>query len=163
MIHVSTPAVPGYVIVAAHGLVGGNTIRAKHLGRDLMAGLKNIVGGELNQYTELLTEARAQAVERMLAQAAALGANAVVNVRFTTSAVTTGAAELYAYGTAVTVQPDPAAQQLRAAVQMPAPHPAQPGPHGSYPPAAPSGYPPAPPAGQTATAASWPGPSGPPA
>lgn len=104
MIVVNTEEIPGYDIVEAKGLVQGNTIRAKHLGRDIAAGLKNLVGGELTGYTELLIEARRQALERMLAQAEQLGANAVVNVRFTTSAVTQGAAELYAYGTAVVVQ-----------------------------------------------------------
>ena len=106
MIVVNTETIPGMRIVALKGMVQGNTIRSKHIGRDLMAGLKNIVGGELKGYTELLTESRKQAMERMLAQAEALGANAVVNVRFSTSAVTQGAAELYAYGTAVTVEPD---------------------------------------------------------
>ena len=103
MILVNTETVPGYTIRELKGLVQGNTIRAKHVGRDIMASLKNLVGGELKGYTELLTEARRQAIERMIAQAEELGANAVVNVRFTTSAVTQGAAELYAYGTAVTV------------------------------------------------------------
>ena len=103
MIIVNTETIPGRTITAVKGLVQGNTIRAKHVGRDLAASFKNLVGGELKGYTELLTEARRQAVERMLAQAEQLGANAVVNVRFTTSAVTQGAAELYAYGTAVTV------------------------------------------------------------
>ena len=101
MIVVNTETVPGHRILELKGLVQGNTIRAKHVGRDLAAGLKNIVGGELKGYTQLLTEARRQAMERMIAQAQELGANAVVNVRFTTSAVTQGAAELYAYGTAV--------------------------------------------------------------
>lgn len=105
MIVVNTETIPGMRIVALKGMVQGNTIRAKHIGRDIMAGLKNIVGGELKGYTELLTEARQQAMERMLAQAEALGANAVVNVRFSTSAVTQGAAELYAYGTAVVAEP----------------------------------------------------------
>ena len=105
MIVVNTETVPGYDIVGIKGLVQGNTIRAKHIGRDIGAGLKNIVGGELTAYTELLTEARREALERMLSQAGELGANAVVNVRFTTSSVTGGAAELYAYGTAVVVQP----------------------------------------------------------
>jgi len=105
MIVVNTETIPGYEILEVKGLVQGNTIRAKHLGRDVAAGFKNLLGGELKGYTELLTEARRQAMERMLAQAQQLGANAVVNVRFTTSAVTQGAAELYAYGTAVTVQP----------------------------------------------------------
>jgi uncharacterized protein YbjQ (UPF0145 family) len=105
MIVVNTETIPGMRIVSLKGMVQGNTIRAKHIGRDIMAGLKNIVGGELKGYTELLTEARKQAMERMLAQAEALGANAVVNVRFSTSAVTQGAAELYAYGTAVVAEP----------------------------------------------------------
>lgn len=103
MIVVNTETIPGYTIHEAKGLVQGNTIRAKHLGRDVAASLKNLVGGELTGYTELLVEARRQALERMLAQAEQLGANAVVNVRFTTSAITQGAAELYAYGTAVVV------------------------------------------------------------
>lgn len=106
MIVVNTEMVPGRTIKELKGLVQGNTIRAKHMGRDIAAGLKNLVGGELTGYTELLTEARRQALERMIAQAAELGANAVVNVRFTTSAVTQGAAELYAYGTAVVVEPE---------------------------------------------------------
>jgi len=106
MIVVNTETIPGMVIVEMKGIVQGNTVRAKHLGRDIAAGLKNIVGGELKGYTELLTEARRQALERMLAQAEQLGANAVVNVRFSTSAVTQAAAELYAYGTAVIVQPE---------------------------------------------------------
>ncbi len=106
MIVVNTETIAGYAIREVKGLVQGNTIRAKHLGRDFMANVKNLVGGELRGYTELLVEARRQALERMLAQAEQLGANAVVNVRFTTSAITQGAAELYAYGTAVTVEQD---------------------------------------------------------
>lgn len=106
MIVVNTESIPGYRVLAVKGIVQGNTVRAKHMGRDIMAGLKNIVGGELTAYTELLTESRRQAVERMMAQAEQLGANAVVNVRFSTSAITAGAAELYAYGTAVICQPD---------------------------------------------------------
>lgn len=101
----NTELVPGHTIVEAKGLVSGNTIRAKHLGRDIGAGLKNLVGGELTGYTELLNESRNEATQRMVAQAQALGANAVVNVRFTTSAISGGAAELYAYGTAVVVAP----------------------------------------------------------
>ncbi len=104
MILVNIETVPGYRVVETKGLVQGNTIRAKHVGRDIAAGFKNLVGGELKGYTELLTESRRQALERMIAQAQQLGANAVVNVRFTTSAVTQGAAELYAYGTAVIVE-----------------------------------------------------------
>jgi uncharacterized protein YbjQ (UPF0145 family) len=102
---VNTETIPGQTIVEVKGLVQGNTIRAKHLGRDIGASLKNLVGGEIKAYTELLTEARREALDRMLGQARQLGANAVVNVRFTTSAVAGGAAELYAYGTAVVVAP----------------------------------------------------------
>ena len=101
MVVVNTETVPGYEIVEMKGIVQGNTVRAKHAGRDIAAGFKNLVGGELKGYTELLTESRREAMERMIAQAQELGANAVVNVRFSTSAVTAGAAELYAYGTAV--------------------------------------------------------------
>lgn len=105
MIITNTETIAGYRIVEFLGLVQGNTVRAKHAGRDIAAGFKNLVGGELKGYTELLTESRRQAVERMMAQAEQLGANGIVNVRFTTSAVTTGAAELYAYGTAVNAEP----------------------------------------------------------
>tara|TARA_B100000614_G_C14377493_1_gene424108 strand:+ start:28 stop:366 length:339 start_codon:yes stop_codon:yes gene_type:complete len=93
--------VPGKTIVEHYGLVTGNTVRAKHVGRDIAASFKNLVGGELKGYTELLGDAREQATTRMVEQALALGANAVVNVRFSTSAVAQGAAELYVYGTAV--------------------------------------------------------------
>ncbi|MGI9242018.1 MAG: YbjQ family protein [Verrucomicrobiales bacterium] len=101
MIVVNTESIPGKNILEMKGLVQGNTVRAKNVGRDLMAGLKNIVGGELKGYTELLVEARREAVRRMMAQAEELGANAILNVRFSTSSITAGAAELYAYGTAV--------------------------------------------------------------
>jgi len=97
-------AIPGQRIIEHFGLVSGSTIRAKHIGRDLMASLKNLVGGELKGYTELLAESRDQATRRMVRQAIDLGANAVVNVRFSTSSVAQGAAELYAYGTAVRVE-----------------------------------------------------------
>jgi uncharacterized protein YbjQ (UPF0145 family) len=96
--------VPGREIVEHFGLVSGSTIRAKHLGRDFMAGLKNLVGGELRGYTELLQDSRKQAIDRMREEARKLGANAVINVRFSTSAVAQGAAELYVYGTAVRVE-----------------------------------------------------------
>ncbi len=96
--------IPGRKILRHLGMVQGNTVRAKHVGRDILAGFKNIFGGELTAYTELLTEAREEAVERMVAQAEHLGANAVVNVRFSTSSVTAGAAELFAYGTAVVLE-----------------------------------------------------------
>ena len=97
-------SVPGRRIVQHFGLVQGSTIRAKHFGRDFAAGLKNIVGGELRGYTELLQESRAEATSRMVAQAQELGANAVINVRFTTSSVAQGASEILSYGTAVVVE-----------------------------------------------------------
>ena len=96
--------VPGKTIVEHFGLVQGSTIRAKHIGKDIAAGLKNIVGGELKGYTELLQEARQESLDRMVQQATHLGANAVVNIRFATSSVAQGAAELFAYGTAVRVE-----------------------------------------------------------
>jgi uncharacterized protein YbjQ (UPF0145 family) len=96
--------IPGKRVVEHFGLVAGNTVRAKHVGRDIMASLKNIVGGELKGYTELLQEARAESTDRMIAQAQALGANAILNVRYSTSSVAQGASELYAYGTAVRVE-----------------------------------------------------------
>lgn len=104
MIVVNTEFIPGKKIVEIKGLVQGNTVRAKHVGRDIIASLKNIVGGELKGYTELLVESRREALSRMLAQAQELGANAVVNVRFATSSITAGAAELYVYGTAVLIE-----------------------------------------------------------
>lgn len=93
--------IPGRTVSKHLGMVQGNTVRAKHAGKDIMAGFKNIFGGELKSYTELLQEAREEAVSRMVAQAEAIGANAVLNVRFSTSSITAGAAELFAYGTAV--------------------------------------------------------------
>ena len=103
MIVTNIETVPGKRIVEHYGLVQGSTIRAKHLGRDFMASLKNLVGGELKGYTELLVESRQQAMERMMAQATELGANAVINIRFSTSSVAQGAAEILCYGTAVKV------------------------------------------------------------
>jgi len=97
-------SVPSKTIVEHYGLVQGSTIRAKHIGKDIMAGLKNIVGGELKGYTELLQESRQEALDRMVQQAIELKANAVVNIRFATSSVAQGAAELFAYGTAVKVE-----------------------------------------------------------
>ena len=96
--------VPGRNMTQHLGLVQGNTVRAKHVGRDIMAGLKNIVGGELRGYTELLDDARKEAMNRMIEQARERGANAVINIRFSTSSVTAGASELYCYGTAVLVE-----------------------------------------------------------
>ncbi len=100
----NTESVPGRRIVEFYGVVSGNTVRAKHIGRDFLAGLKNIVGGELTAYTDLLAESREEATSRMVQQARSVGANAVVNVRFATSSVAQGAAELFAYGTAVRVE-----------------------------------------------------------
>lgn len=96
--------IPGMTIIKHLGMVQGNTVRAKHVGRDFMAGLKNIVGGELKGYTELLTESRLECTQRMIENAQALGANAVLNVRFSTSSVSAGASELFVYGTAVVVK-----------------------------------------------------------
>ncbi|MGJ8562906.1 MAG: YbjQ family protein [Alphaproteobacteria bacterium] len=104
MIVTNIESVPGRTITQHLGLVQGNTVRAKHVGRDIMAGLKNIVGGELRGYTELLTDAREEATNRMIEAAHELGGNAVINVRFSTSSVSAGASELYVYGTAVIVQ-----------------------------------------------------------
>ncbi len=104
MILTNTDTVPGKTIVEFYGVVTGSTVRAKHIGRDIMASFKNIVGGELKGYTELLEEARQEAIGRMQEQAQSVGANAVVNIRFSTSSVAQGAAELFAYGTAVKVQ-----------------------------------------------------------
>jgi len=99
----NTETVPGRTISRFYGVVSGSTVRSKHVGKDLMAGLKNIFGGELKGYTELLKESREDALSRMIEEAKSLGANAVVNVRFSTSSVAQGAAELFAYGTAVQV------------------------------------------------------------
>ncbi len=99
----NTEYISGHKITRHLGLVQGSTVRSKHAGRDLMAGLKNIVGGELKGYTELLNESRQEALERMQAQAQQLGANAVINVRFSTSNIAAGASELLAYGTAVVI------------------------------------------------------------
>jgi len=96
--------IPGKNVVKHLGLVQGSTVRAKHVGRDIMAGLKNVFGGELVGYTELLQESREEAIERMKAQASAIGANAILNVRFSTSSVAQGAAEIFAYGTAVIME-----------------------------------------------------------
>jgi len=101
MLLTNLETVPGRKITQHFGLVQGNTIRAKHVGKDFLAGIKNIFGGELGAYTELLAESRKEATDRMIAQAQSMGANAIVNVRYSTSSVAQGAAELYAYGTAV--------------------------------------------------------------
>jgi uncharacterized protein YbjQ (UPF0145 family) len=93
--------VPGKTIVEHFGLVSGSTVRSKHFGKDFLADLKNMVGGELKSYTELLEESRREATDRMIDQALDFGANAIINVRFSTSSVAEGAAEIYVYGTAV--------------------------------------------------------------
>jgi len=104
MIMTTTDSIHGKRIVKTVGLVRGNTIRARHIGRDIMAVLKNIVGGEIHEYTKLMSESREQALDRMLGEAEKLGANAVICVRLTTSMLMGGAAELLAYGTAVIVE-----------------------------------------------------------
>jgi len=96
--------VPGKRITKHLGLVQGSTVRAKHAGKDIMAGFKNIFGGELTSYTDLLQESRDEAVQRMTDQAQAIGGNAVINVRFATSAIAAGASEILAYGTAVLLE-----------------------------------------------------------
>lgn len=95
---------PDKKVVKHLGLVQGSTVRAKHAGKDIMSGFKNIFGGELQAYTELMHEAREEAVERMISQAKDINANAILNIRFATSSVTQGAAELFAYGTAVVLE-----------------------------------------------------------
>ena len=101
MIVTNTDSVPGHEIKEILGIAIGNTVRAKHLGKDITAGLKSMIGGEIKQYTEMLTEARKESINRMINNAKEMNADAIVNVRFTTSATMSGAAELLAYGTAV--------------------------------------------------------------
>lgn len=103
MIVVTTDVVPGKQTLQTIGIVRGNTVRAAHAGQDMAAWFKNVVGGEIEEYTKLLAESREQALDRMIAEAAARGANAVVGVRFVTSEIASGCAELLAYGTAVRV------------------------------------------------------------
>jgi len=101
MIVVSTETIPGKNITESMGIARGSTVRARHLGRDIFAGLKNLVGGEISEYTRLLADAREEAYQRMVLDANRMGADAVVNVRFTTSTVMQGCSEILAYGTAV--------------------------------------------------------------
>jgi uncharacterized protein YbjQ (UPF0145 family) len=96
--------IPGRRITAHLGIVQGSTVRAKHLGRDIFAGLKNIVGGEIKSYTELMQEARQEATRRMIEEAQSIGANAILNVRYATTSITAGAAEILAYGSAVQLE-----------------------------------------------------------
>jgi len=104
MIIVTTPEIPGRRIRRTLGLVRGNTIRSRHLGRDIMAVFRNIAGGEIHEYTKMLAEAREQAIDRMQEEARALGADAVVGLRFQTAEVMSGAAEMLCYGTAVQLE-----------------------------------------------------------
>jgi len=104
MIITTTDTIPGKRIVKTLGLVKGNTIRARHIGRDVMAGFRNIVGGEITDYTKMLAESREQAIDRMQEEAEKRGANAIIGTRFITASVMQGAAELLAYGTAVVIE-----------------------------------------------------------
>ncbi len=104
MLIVTSDDVPGKRIVKVLGMVRGNTIRARHIGRDIMASLRNITGGEIVEYTKMIAESREQALDRMTSEAEALGANAIVALRFTTASMMENAAELLAYGTAVVVE-----------------------------------------------------------
>ncbi|MFV1989304.1 MAG: YbjQ family protein [Acidimicrobiales bacterium] len=103
MLVVTSDLVPGHNIIEVKGLAQGNTVRAKHVGRDIGAGLKSVVGGELKAYTELLSDSRREATRRMIEHATNQGANAIVAARYTTSAISEGASELFAYGTAVVI------------------------------------------------------------
>ncbi|MCK5725529.1 MAG: YbjQ family protein [Thiotrichaceae bacterium] len=104
MLITNLEVLPNQEIIKHLGLVQGSSVRTKHVGRDIMATLKNLFGGELKGYTELLQESRAEAMERMEQQAVAVGANAILNVRFSTSSIAQGAAEIYVYGSAVIVE-----------------------------------------------------------
>ena len=110
--------VPGHQIIRQLDVVYGSTVRSKHVGRDLLAGLKNIVGGELKAYTELLEESRQEAMSRMIEKAQSIGANAIVGIRFSTSNIAQGASELFVYGTAVIIEPN-------TATKLPDPFPVQ--------------------------------------
>ncbi len=104
MILVNTPTLPNKEIIEVHGIARGSTVRARNVGQDLFAGLKNIVGGEISEYTKLQADSREQALQRMTDDALRMGANAVINVRLTTSMVMQGCSEILAYGTAVTIR-----------------------------------------------------------
>lgn len=101
---ITTDFVAGKKIIKTIGLVRGNTIRARHLGRDILAALRNIVGGEIRDYTKMMAESREQSIDRMVEEAKGLGANAIINVRFTTSMIMQNASEILAYGTAVIIE-----------------------------------------------------------
>jgi|TARA_B100000953_G_C17928474_1_gene393092 uncharacterized protein YbjQ (UPF0145 family) len=104
MILVSSPTIPGKKIVKTLGLVKGNTIRARHIGKDILAVFRNIVGGEIHEYTKLMAESREQAIDRMVESAEKMGANAIISVSSTTSMISQGAAELMVLGTAVHIE-----------------------------------------------------------
>ena len=104
MLVVSSPDIPGKKIVKTLGLVKGNTMRARHIGKDILAVFKNIVGGEIQEYTKLMAESREQAIDRMVQDAEQIGANAIISVSTTTSVISQGAAELLVIGTAVVVE-----------------------------------------------------------
>jgi uncharacterized protein YbjQ (UPF0145 family) len=104
MLLATTDTIPGKTITQCLGLVRGNTIRGRHVGKDILAALRNLVGGEIAEYTKLLGESREQALDRMTEEARKLGANAIVGIRFSTAEVATHAAEILAYGTAVVVE-----------------------------------------------------------
>jgi uncharacterized protein YbjQ (UPF0145 family) len=106
MLIVTSETIGNHRIVKTLGLVRGNTVRARHVGKDILAGLRNIVGGEIHEYSKLMAESREQTLDRMVAEAEKLGANAVVTTRFTTSVMMGGAAELLAVGTAVLIEPE---------------------------------------------------------
>ena len=106
MLTVTSETVANHRIVKTLGLVRGNTVRARHVGTDILAGLRNIVGGEIHEYSKLMAESREQTLDRMVAEAEHLGANAIVTTRFTTSVMMGGAAELLAVGTAVVIEPE---------------------------------------------------------
>ncbi|EJG1723823.1 heavy metal-binding domain-containing protein [Vibrio parahaemolyticus] len=101
MVYTTTDTIPGKEIAEVRGVVTGNVVQSKHIGRDLMAGLKSIVGGEIRGYTEMMTEARDIAIQRMVEQANQKGADAIVGIRFTTSSIVDGSSEILAFGTAV--------------------------------------------------------------
>ena len=105
MLLTTTGSLAGYRIIAEHGLVEANMVQSKHLGRDIAAGLKSMFGGEIRGYSEMMTEARRKAKQRLIEQAEALGANAVIGARYTTSSIAAGMCEILAFGTAVTVEP----------------------------------------------------------
>ena len=106
MLVVTNETVANHRIVKTLGLVRGNTVRARHVGKDIMAGFRSIIGGEIHEYSKLMAESREQTIDRMVTEAEQLGANAIITTRFTTSVIIGGAAELLAVGTAVVIEPE---------------------------------------------------------